>query len=242
MCGSLTPEHLEELIAGYALGNLCPEEAEEFRRLLAENPEVIREVDQLQEVLGLLPYALPEVAPPQHLRSAIVEAVNAPVQPNATLKRSVPVSKIVASVAAMVALAVGLDSYRLRQELSTAKDVITVLQQPETYLFSVKGKGQVSTASGSILMDFEENKAVIALQNLTTPPPGRAYWLWAVVGSKMILCGQFNIRSSGTVLEKISIPGDSYKDGSEISRLFVTLEASATPIRPSGLVVLESTS
>jgi hypothetical protein len=60
---------------------LGSEEAEEFRKLLIKNPELIQEVNRLQEVLGLLPYALPQVSPPQHLRSAIVEAVNTPIRP-----------------------------------------------------------------------------------------------------------------------------------------------------------------
>jgi len=54
MNGPLVPERLEELIAGYVLGNLSPEEAEELRRLVAEHPA---EVHRLQEVLELMPYA-----------------------------------------------------------------------------------------------------------------------------------------------------------------------------------------
>lgn len=244
MSGSPTPEHLEELIAGYVLGDLCSEEAEEFIKLLTENPEIIQEVNRLQEVLGLIPYALPEVAPPQHLRSAIVEAVQAPVKSNPTQKLSAPMwSKIVGSVAAIFALTLGLDNYRLRQDLSNTKDVITVMRQPETHLFSVKGKDRVATASGSILMDFATDKAVIALQNLPTPPADQAYWLWAVVDDgKTIRCGQFNSGSGGKVLDKISTPRGAYEHGAEVSRLLVTLESSQTPRQPSGQIVMVSTS
>lgn len=243
MSGSLTPEHLEELIAGYVLGDLCSEEAEEFIKLLTENPEVIQEVNRLQEVLGLIPYALPEVVPPQHLRSAIVEAVQAPVK-NSLTRKSAPVwSKIVGSVAAIFALTLGLDNYRLRQDLNNTKDVITVMRQPETHLFSVKGKDKVATASGSILMDFEKDKAVIALQNLPTPPADQAYWLWAVIDNgKTIRCGQFNSGSGGKVLDKISTPSGAYDHGTEISRLLITLESSQTPRQPSAQIVMVSTS
>lgn len=242
MSGSPTPEHLEELIAGYVLGDLCSEEAEEFIKLLTENPEVIQEVNQLQEVLGLIPYALPEVAPPQHLRSAIVEAVHTPVNSSPTRKSTPAWSKIVGSVAAIFALTLGLDNYRLHQELSNTKDVITVMQRPETHLFSVKGKDKVATASGSILMDFATDKAVIALQNLPTPPADQAYWLWAVVDGKTIRCGHFDIGSGGKVLDKISIPDDAYDNGAELSSLLVTLESQQSPRHPSGQVVMESIS
>ena len=68
------PEQVEELIIGYVLGNLSPEEAEEFRPLLAKNPQLATQVNLWQEALELLPYALPEVEPPPHLRSAILSA------------------------------------------------------------------------------------------------------------------------------------------------------------------------
>lgn len=244
---SPTPEreHLEELIAGYVLGNLCSEEAEEFRKLLIQKPQLITEINQLQEVLGLLPYALPKVAPPPHLRSAIVEAVNIPFEANLARKQFMPAwTKIVGGVAAVFALTLGFDNYRLRQELSDNKDVIAAIQSPEAHLFSVKAesKGNVASASGTILMDFATDKALIALQNLPAPPPDKAYWLWAVVGNQTIRCGQFSIASSGVILDKISIPGDSYQDDAEISKLLVTLESSETPLSPSKPLVIASPS
>lgn len=243
MSASPTPEHLEELMAGYVLGNLCSEEAEEFSKLLTENPEIIQEVNRLQEVLGLLPYALPQVSPLHHLRSAIVEAVNTPVKTNPI--RKLPTlgwSKVVGSVVAVFALALGINNYSLRQELKNNQDVIAVMRQPETHLFSIKGKGNIATASGSVLMDFVADKGVIALQNTPTPSAGQAYWLWAVVGDKTIRCGQFDINSNGKVLDEFSIPDDSYDANTEISQLLVTLESSQDPQQPSGAIVMVSAS
>lgn len=68
------PQQLEELIIGYVLGNLSPEEAEEFGQLLAENPQLVTQVNLWQEALEFLPYALSEVKIPPHLRSAILNA------------------------------------------------------------------------------------------------------------------------------------------------------------------------
>lgn len=243
MSASPTPEHLEELMAGYVLGNLCSEEAEEFSKLLTENPEIIQEVNRLQEVLGLLPYALPQVSPPHHLRSAIVEAVNTPGKTNPIRKLPTPAwSKVVGSVAAVFALALGINNYSLRQELKNNNDVITVMRQPETHLFSIKGKGNIATASGTVLMDFAADKAVIALQNTPTPSAGQAYWLWAVVGDKTIRCGQFDISSNGKVLDEFLIPDDSYDANTEISQLLVTLESSQDPQQPSRAIVMVSAS
>jgi anti-sigma-K factor RskA len=68
----LPSDQLEQLIAGYVLGDLSPEEAAEFERLLAENPAIATEIAQMQTALELA-YAPPELSPPSSLRSAILE-------------------------------------------------------------------------------------------------------------------------------------------------------------------------
>ena len=74
---SALPGNWQELIAGYALGDLSSEEAEELQRLLAENPHLTAEVASLQEVLALMPYGLPQHEPSAQLRGSILAAVEA---------------------------------------------------------------------------------------------------------------------------------------------------------------------
>ena len=81
---SALPDNWQELIAGYALGDLSPEEAEELQRLLADHPDLTAEVASLQEVLALMPYALPQHEPSSQLRDSIL----AIAQPNAPLEVS----------------------------------------------------------------------------------------------------------------------------------------------------------
>ncbi|HEY9644241.1 MAG TPA: anti-sigma factor [Coleofasciculaceae cyanobacterium] len=77
---SALPENWQELMAGYALGDLSPEEAEEMQRLLAENPGLTLEVASLQEVLALVPYALSQQDPSPQLRDRILAAAASPQQ------------------------------------------------------------------------------------------------------------------------------------------------------------------
>ena len=56
----LSPQEIQELIAGYVLGDLSSAEAEEFRSLLLQLPELQAEVTSLQEVLAMMPYGLDE--------------------------------------------------------------------------------------------------------------------------------------------------------------------------------------
>lgn len=237
MCAA-TPHYREELIAGYVLGNLSPQEASEFRRLLAEYPELRLEVDQLQETLELLAYELPQVAAPQHLRTAILAASESRLSP----PRYLSWSKVWATVAVVCAIALSIDNYMIRRELAGFRDAISVLQHPETYLFNVQGQGNAANATGSILMNLDDSTAVVAVQNLPLPPQGQAYWLWAIVDGKMQRCGQFNVLNSNSSFDQISMPSEIYQEGSEVSKLLITLESSQTPTFPSSIVMVSHSS
>lgn len=251
MTGPVSPEHLEELMAGYVLGNLAPEEAEEFRQLLAERPQLATEVNRLHEALELLPYALPEVELPPHLRSSILDTVQADINRNPVRRWSrLPWSKIVGGVAALFALAIGIDNYRLRQELQrasrdnyllqqelkTATTVINALQQPNTRVFSLVGTKEANTASGSILLDLDAQRAVVALQNLPAPPSDKIYRLWAIADNKPIACAEFNASQQGTVLDEFSLRTPACS--TTTSTLAVSLEPSSLPPQPVGPIVM----
>ena len=77
-------EALRELAAGYVLGDLASEEAEQFHQLMSQNPALKAEVHSLQQALELMPYALPEENPRHEVRSKILQAVQAEIN-SATL-------------------------------------------------------------------------------------------------------------------------------------------------------------
>ncbi|HBY81388.1 MAG TPA: hypothetical protein DEG47_31355 [Cyanobacteria bacterium UBA11148] len=257
MTGSLSPEQLEQLMAGYVLCDLSPEEAENFRQLLTNNPQLATEVNRLQEALELLPYALPEVEPPPHLRSAILDAASEEISRDRPRKiYHLPWSKIVASAAALVAIALGLNNYRLWQVAQSQQTVIARLQQelkiaqsekntieavlypPTTRIFFLKGttSDKSESASGRILLNPDQHKAVIVFQNLPTPPADQIYRLWAIVDNQKIPCANFSVSQQGTVLNEFSIPATACS--STKSTLAVTLEPSSLPPQPVGPIVM----
>lgn len=250
MTGPLLPERLEELMAGYVLGNLSSEEAEELNQLLTEHPELATEVQHLQEVLEVLPYALPEVELPQHLRGVILNTTSADhsaapsnfkPRPWRTLTRS-PLfwSRIIGSAAVLLVLALGLDNYRIRlkstsmeAKVARQKDVIAMLQKPDTHVVPLKGMAQASAATGSMLMTPSESKAVLILQNLPILPKGQFYQLWTVKNDEKIPWGQFRTSKHGTVFVKLSRPSNF-----EVTALVITVEVSPTPTTPGGPMVM----
>ncbi len=261
MTAPLPPEYLEELLAGYVLGNLSPEEAEDLQRILLDRPELVAEVQILQEVLAVLPYALPAMEPSSQLRQNILDALtvnnsldydlNQSINNQSHLnnqmtrpswRRSIPWRKVIGGLAALVAVAIAVDSYRLRQQvvamqrqISGQRDLIAMLQQPNTRLVSLKGMDQAVTASGNIVVTPGEPKAVLILQNLTPLPDGQAYQLWSIVNNQKIPWEQFRVDQKGTVFVKLSLP-----ENQAVTRLAITVELSPPPLEPTGPMVMTS--
>ncbi|HEY9805370.1 MAG TPA: anti-sigma factor [Candidatus Obscuribacterales bacterium] len=246
MTGPLPPERLEELLAGYVLGNLSSEEAEELQKILVEHPEFRDELHHLQQALEVLPYALPESFPVSALRSNLLETAslknNARSTPKTKIIRfSLPWKQLAGGLAAALVLVFCVDNYRLRQQavsqqalIARQKDVIAMLQQPNTHLVSLKGLEPAAAASGSIVITPGESNIVLVLQNLPILPAGQFYYLWSVVEGKKILWGQFKANSQGRVFVKLVPPS------SEMTALVVTVESGSQPERPAGPMVMTS--
>ena len=146
MYKSFPSERIQELAAGYVLGDLSSEEAAEFHQLLVEYPELATEVDSLQEVREMMAY-LPEVAPPPHLRNKILAATQTTDKSKISkLKLAIfRWNNLATGIAALVAIAFGLNNYYLRQQinitqtqLTQQKEVIAKLQESDAASNSTK--------------------------------------------------------------------------------------------------------
>ena len=89
MTRSTPSENWQELLAGYALGDLSPEEAEVVQHLLTENPQMLSEANRLQEGFNSIAYSLPGQEPPTQLKDAILQAAQATSAANALATPSV---------------------------------------------------------------------------------------------------------------------------------------------------------
>ncbi|MDC0831493.1 hypothetical protein POG22_00505 [Geitlerinema sp. CS-897] len=147
MTNALPPERLQELAAGYVLGDLSSEEAECFQAYLQQDPQLAVEVARLYEVLGVMPYGLPNAPPPPRLRNNILAAATSeppaenPIAAEPSEDPARPEPKIApfpesprcfrrrwggwqvwtSGIAAVAAVALAADNFRLRQNLQDAE-------------------------------------------------------------------------------------------------------------------------
>lgn len=224
-------EHLEELMAGYVLNALSPAENTEFEDYLQADPEIFQQLEQLQEVMGLMAYAAPKMTPPPHLLNNILEAakVSSSVAP-VKHQKQIFWRKLAVIVAAIAALGLVIDNYLLRQRLAFIEATVHTLKEAETRGFAMKGinvSNSNNIAFGSVVLDLENGKAVIAMENLPALPQGESYMLWAFTEKKKIFCGQFNTNNSGQFIQEVPIPIKEYD--SPVILMEISRESSVIP-------------
>ncbi len=263
MTYSPLPENWQELMAGYALGDLSSEEAELLQRLLTENPDLTSEVDQFQEVLALMPYALPEPEPPSRLRNTILSQAQADKNPvgifqeerslSDSQKPREKVFRQVASwqnlggaIAALLLITLAVDNYRLHQQMQQNQITIGKLQQaaePKTALATALQQPNAQLyalegtqkTSGSLVVVPAKNQVTI-VNDLPQLPKGQVYRLWAIAANatKPTYCGEFNAGAIATWSAPVAACGKN------VTQMLITAELATDPQIPKGELVMKS--
>ncbi len=224
--------NLEEILAGYVLGDLDEEELVWFNQQLAANPQLREQVTQLESTLNLMPYGLPEDVPQNNLRSQIL----AKAQPK---QRSPKYhwSWILSAITAAGALLLGINNFSLRQQIAVTEDrlqqqqeLISLLRQPNNRLVALTADNDNTTASGSLFISPESNTAVLALKNLDSLSGNQVYRLWAISQGKKIGCSNFTPNAQGEVHLNLS-SDDVIFNANSIS---VTIEPEPDTEQPIG--------
>lgn len=244
---SMPSDQLELLIAGYVLGDLTPEEAAEFEQLLAKYPAIAEDVAQMQTSLERA-YAPPDVPPPPHLRSAILNQVhlaeplldtsstNSLPSPPAVFtarQQRFPWRRVFDLAAASIILALGFYNYRLQQALQTARP-----SQPDAILtYSLQPIQAGSEASARVVVDPNTLEATLMVENLPPLPPNQVYVMWTVLepnapfttdDKDAILTEVFRVDEQGNFTETLPVPV-VYRVEGVVTNVAVTIEDAAAP-------------
>ncbi len=237
-------DEIEELLTGYVLNQLSPQERARAEVLVQQNPEVQQALEHLEAVMGLMAHGAPPIKAPTTLRSQILTSAQQASVPPQILRVHPPKKRlwrrgaIAASLAMGLGLVLGLDNIRLRTQVVRLESDVKVLTASEHQIFTLQGTKISPAASGSVVLDLEHARAAITLQYLPLPPQGSQYNLWALTSNKPISCGVFHPDLMGRVAVNIAIPIHEYTG--RATRLFVTQESSDHVQRPSVKVVMDS--
>ena len=241
--------NLEEILAGYVLGDLDETELLWLQEQMAAQPELQERITQLEHTLNLLPYSLPEESPQGDLRQQIL----AQVRPRSISEPALPQSRslksksgwIVGAITLVSTFILGINNFSLRQQIALTEDqllqqqeLIALLRQPNNRLVALTASNaardatehEVVAASGSLVLAPESGRAVLALKNLTPLPGNQVYRLWAVSQGKKTGCSNFKPDAKGEVHLNLTL-GEALGDANSV---LITIEPRPDTEQPLG--------
>lgn len=260
MVSPLPPECEQLLVVGYVLGNLSPAEAMLFAELVADNPELMQQVTQMQQALELA-FSPPEIAPPPELKERVLlanrqqntprnEVESKPVTESAAIVNTTPRSrfswsKILLAIATWLVLALGLNNYRLWRSLqSTSIETI----ESNRLVYSLEtAKPAETKATARLVVNPSLLQASFDANNLPVLPSGKVYALWTVVGNNSpyttdekgaILTEVFEVNERGEYSTTITIPQPYRTNPELIDKVAITVESKSLPQAHTGSILL----
>ena len=221
---------MRDLVPGYALGALSPEETRAFEAALAASPELAAELAEYREVMGLLAHEAAGTPGPA-LKARLMERVRTSTAPRLASRpaalmppgRGITPTLVGLGLAASILMAAGLylKTKELELRLASADSASAALSERlagrEATLNAILAPGvqlTTLTATGDqppvvqVFWDRRQQKAVLHTFRLPPAPSGRVYQLWLMrKGATPIASRVFNTETDGHLLaENIQVP------------------------------------
>ncbi|MEX1316381.1 MAG: anti-sigma factor, partial [Synechococcaceae cyanobacterium] len=219
--------HLDELLAGYVLGDLDEHERQELRDALADDPDLQHQLNDLRLTLELLPLALPEAtAPPSRLRQRLLQAEqqHRHPQPAGGQRWQPRPAQLGLAAMAFALVALGTQVLQLRGEMASLRrdqaapaGLEPALQASRT--LPLRGTEGHPELSGQVVVNPGQTHNLLMIRGLPPAPPSHVYRLWANVGGTTKGCVRFVPNADGSVA--MPIPS---QPSSAAQSLSITLE------------------
>ncbi len=216
-------EQLNELLPAYALGIVDHDEQAEVERLLAECPDYIDELATYQALHDALLQEVPQIQPPAHLKTQIMQQVTGvgiipsqpitPVSNNATDSR---VRLLLVAAAVMILVFVGIVAALLDQtshnKLSEAEIAMqTLLKRQDVAKFDlvdVREEQHDTPLQGVVLCHPDERLVLIQVEGFPLLQANEVYQIWLWQGDARIDGGTFRVDEEGNGIILFNAPED----------------------------------
>jgi anti-sigma-K factor RskA len=250
-----TPETMRDLVAGYSLGALTPEETRAFDAALAISPELQRDLQEHRELNALLAEAAAQTPPAElkaRLRERIGKTKTATLRGHAGAspvseprRRSLTPLAMGAGLAAAVVVSVGLslkvrsltealgsrDSViaESRRHLAEREATLNAILEPTTQLVTMVATGEKPPIA-QVFFDPRKRSVIVHTFNLLPAPGSRVFQLWLLRKNGNPIPSQvFNTEPTGHGLfQAIQVPA-----GEEISGFALTVEPAGGSPQPT---------
>lgn len=241
-------DRIQLLIAGYVLGDLSADEAQELTQLMAVNPAIAAEIDALQATSETA-QDITEIAPPAHLRSRVIDASNDD-RKDAINRVSHPLRfwQGTTAIAATLLLALTFNHLRLRNALQTARTEFTQVEpgQLESVTYLLTSPEAALAASASVVVNPDTLAAELTAQGLPPLLAEQVYAVWTLPNLNVpattdakgaILTGVFQVDEGGSGTANLTVP-PVHRNPESVAKVAITVEDAALPQQHTGSVVL----
>ena len=218
-----------DLIPAFALGSLDAEDSDRVREHVAHCPACRNELASFQEVTGRLALAVPEQDPPAWLESKIMEKVLSSRRAR-SFPRFLGIRRpALAGIAAALILALGAGNIYLLarpfQSQALVPGLVTVV---------LTGTKETPQAYGTIVIDRDDNRGVLAVRGLAPLAATRAYQLWIIKEGERRSGGLFNVSPDGYGSLQVTVPAGF----TGFTRFGISIEPAGGSPAPTGARVM----
>jgi anti-sigma factor RsiW len=222
---------MHDLTAAYALDALDADESRDYEEHLATCETCRAQLAQLGGAASALAFAVHSPAPPDELRTRILDAARAE-RPNVVPLRPrwVAATTAIAAVAAIAAIGFGIWaatlSSSLDRERSARQKIERLLADPNSTTRPISGK-----ATGTLVVS-SRGEAALILSRLAHAPSGKTYEAWVIANGKPQRAGTFAGGGVTSLVLERNVP-----TGAQVA---VTLERRPGVDKPTGQILLSS--
>jgi anti-sigma-K factor RskA len=240
--------HPIDSIPAFVLGALDPDEALRVGEHVAACPTCRAEADAFRATLDVLPYAVPQLDPPSHVKQQIlarIAASHSQIWPGATTGRprwlfglSLGALLLVLAFGYMMADARSrlaqsqrqLDA--LRRQATADNQMASFIMAPQTVARQLAGADR--RASAMIYMQPGSSQAVLVMRGMPKLAPGKIYQFWLAKASAYEPAKTFDVDEHGAASLMIAAPAPL----NQYAQVMVTIEQSGGGPQPHGEIVL----
>lgn len=252
-------EPKQELLVGYLLDELDPNDAERVRAEISTDPEVCDFVRETEEAFASVVYALQPISSPPGLPRRIVELERARKQGRAPAPRSnivwFAIPWALAACLAVACAILSLERATLHERIAQAgRDLLVLGQrnarvesdlatlQKRNALAEVKImmlRAQVAafeSATAVVVWDKDQKNGVLQLDKMPPPGPGKDYQLWVIdpKNPQPVSAGVLTVLNNGPIRTSFW-PQSPIESASAFA---ISLEKSGGSTKPEGQIIL----
>lgn len=231
-------DHVEELMAGYALRALAGEDAQEAERLLTDHvPGCLRcrrTLLAFSDTVAELALAAEPVAPPETLLPLLHRSME-PRRGRRPMGRWVGIAAglVILLVAGGVAVSQGLRVDDLQERNELFAQALRLAQRPEAESTPLTEPDATEPAPVSTVSAPDVDHFFLVGSDVPPPPSGYAYGVWLSDGVDAVFAGSF-LPTPGVTVVRVPF------DRSRFDRVLVTVEVSGSTADEPGQIVWEA--